>query len=231
MPRIVDRVGVAVMPDTSRFVAELRAFIARIENTVEIEIPTVLDLDGVQRGLAQVKAAAAGTRIEIPVTVDQDMGQLAAGVRAAADAAEAAAGTVQVPMEADEGTLIADAAAAARQASAATPDITVDMDVDAAMLRARAFAASAAVNPPPIEVNMDVDSAGAQGKLSAALAWMQARARANPINVPVDVDRSSVDRLQGALGNLRFPNLSMHTAGFAALPSRTCWRSPVTSRT
>ena len=68
--RIVDRVGVKVIPDTSKFVANLQKYLKRIEHTLKVEIPTVLDLKGVERDLKAIQAAGRQSKVEIPVEVD-----------------------------------------------------------------------------------------------------------------------------------------------------------------
>lgn len=69
--RLVDRVGVEVVPDTSGFVREVEAFLAGVKGRLRVEIPTSLDLDGITRDLEQVKAAAERLKVRIPIEYDE----------------------------------------------------------------------------------------------------------------------------------------------------------------
>ena len=72
--RIVDRVGVLVLPDTSKFVPSLERYLARIQRSLRVELPTSLDLDGISRDLTRVKAAAENLRVQVPVDYDEPTG-------------------------------------------------------------------------------------------------------------------------------------------------------------
>ena len=72
--RTVDRVGVQVLPDTSKFMPSLQKFLQRIRHQLRVEIPVSLDLDGMTQDLARVKAAAEKLRVEVPVRYDEPTG-------------------------------------------------------------------------------------------------------------------------------------------------------------
>ena len=73
--RIVDRVGVQVLPDVSKFLPSLSKYLERIKHQLRVEIPTSLDLDGITSDLAKVKAAADSLRVSVPVEYDEPQNQ------------------------------------------------------------------------------------------------------------------------------------------------------------
>lgn len=71
--REVGRVSIRVVPDTSEFPDELRASLARIERTLKVEIPAILDGRGIAadaRNLTREGQLAAG-KVTIPVEYDR----------------------------------------------------------------------------------------------------------------------------------------------------------------
>ncbi len=64
----VGRVGIAVQPDTSKFLRDARAAIARDLRNLTAQIPITIDPDRVRRDLqAAVRSAAQGVRVAVPI--------------------------------------------------------------------------------------------------------------------------------------------------------------------
>lgn len=213
--RIIDKVGVKVIPDTSSFVGDLRKYLARIEHTLKVEIPTSLDLTGVKEDLAQIRAAVASQRaVKVPTELG-DPGQVNEKVlkpvkvptrledpdtalfttRLRGDIAKALAGVdAKVPATIEGEKLRVDAAVAARQAQSVLDRMKAKLPVELgerAKLRAEALAAVEEVN---------------------------AIARSNPAKIPMEADKRS---LPGLFKGLKVPRpqpvlIAVAVAGIAA---------------
>lgn len=68
------RISVRVLPNTSNFASSLKKYLTRIEKSLRLEIPVVLDTSGIEAHAREATAAAqrAAGRVEIPVDVDRD---------------------------------------------------------------------------------------------------------------------------------------------------------------
>lgn len=205
--RIVDRVGVLVLPDTSKFVPSLQKFLARMERQLRVEIPTSLDLDGISRDLAKVKAAAEKLRVQVPVEYDDPSGPPRLPKP----------NPVEVPVKPDTGMFFAEAS---KDVKAAQRDIELHVPLTAQGERlrgevaAKVAALQAEIRKAALVVPVNPEMAARQkAELRAKIAELQAVARYYKVEVPVEVDekhaKDSLERLKGFLA--RF-NSGMSTA-------------------
>ena len=205
--RIVDRVGVLVLPDTSKFVPSLQKFLARMERQLRVEIPTSLDLDGISRDLAKVKAAAEKLRVQVPVEYDDPSGPPRLPKP----------NPVEVPVKPDTGMFFAEAS---KDVKAAQRDIELHVPLTAQGERlrgevaAKVAALQAEIRKAALVVPVNPEMAARQkAELRAKIAELQAIARYYKVEVPVEVDekhaKDSLERLKGFLA--RFNGSGMST--------------------
>lgn len=213
--RIVDRVGVLVLPDTSKFVPSLERYLARIQRSLRVELPTSLDLDGISRDLTRVKAAAENLRVQVPVDYDEPTGPPHLPKP----------DPVEVPVRPDSDGFLARAAA---DVKAAQRDIELHVPLTADGERLRRDVATsvaalqAQIREMSIKVPIDPEMAARQKvELRAKIAELQAVARAHKVEVPVEVDKDSLERLKGFLARFnssRSMRAQLYTGlGLAAL--------------
>ncbi|TCO56801.1 phage-related protein [Actinocrispum wychmicini] len=72
--RVVDRVSVRVLPDTSKFASELRAQLARITRGMDVRIPVKVDTKGVAAAAARIKAELPRDPWDITPNFTLDLG-------------------------------------------------------------------------------------------------------------------------------------------------------------
>lgn len=131
--RSVGRVSVKVSPDTSKFAADLKADLERLEHSLNVEVPAALDASELQRD-ARVAAAQADRILgSIP---DAQIGADTTGVTLAVDRLRAQLATLP------------------------DPTINIDADTTTAQVHLAAFAAELAAVTGDRHVNVDVDTAG-----------------------------------------------------------------------
>lgn len=68
----IGRLAVKILPDTSDFLPELKAFAERVESEIRIEIPVLLDRDSFREELDLLKAQVQLSDIELDVGIDID---------------------------------------------------------------------------------------------------------------------------------------------------------------
>jgi phage-related protein len=101
----VGRVGVAVQPDTSKFLRDARAAITRDLRNLTAQIPITVDPDRVRRDLrAAVRSAAQGVRCAVPIDFIPGVAQLRARLEAVVRAASRGV-RAEVEVDADGGSL------------------------------------------------------------------------------------------------------------------------------
>ena len=209
--RIVDRVGVLVLPDTSKFVPSLERYLARIQRSLRVELPTSLDLDGISRDLTRVKAAAEKLRVQVPVDYDEPTGPPHLPKP----------DPVEVPVRPDSDVFLARAAA---DVKAAQRDIELHVPLTAQGERlrgevaAKVAALQAEIRKAALVVPVNPEMAARQKvELRAKIAELQAVARAHKVEVPVEVDekgaKDSLERLKGFLA--RFNSISARGSGMS----------------
>ena len=97
--RIVDRVGVAVIPDTSKFLPSLKKYLARIEHQLRVDVQIGVDPDGLSAKAKAAVARAERSAGDIEVHTDIDSKGLATKVAAASLRAQRSARPVKIPVE------------------------------------------------------------------------------------------------------------------------------------
>lgn len=215
--RIVDRVGVQVLPDTSKFVTSLSKYLERIKHQLRVEIPTSLDLDGITSDLAKVKASADGLRVSVPVEYDEPQGQPRLPP----------ARPYEIPVKADTDAFLAKASADIRAAQTSL-EVNVPLTADGERLRrevsARVAAVQAQVRDMAVKVPIDPEMAARQkAELRAKIAELQALARSNEVKIPVEVDErgfeSALVRLRSAISNLNGSSVGLGALRFGGISS------------
>ena len=97
--RIVDRVGVAVIPDTSKFLPSLKKYLARIEHQLRVDVQIGVDPDGLSAKAKAAVARAERSAGDIEVYTDLDSKGLTTKVAAASLRAQRSARPVKIPVE------------------------------------------------------------------------------------------------------------------------------------
>lgn len=97
--RIVDRVGVAVIPDTSKFLPSLKKYLARIEHQLRVDVQIGVDPDGLSAKAKAAVARAERSAGDIEVYTNIDTKGLATKVAAASLRAQRSARPVKIPVE------------------------------------------------------------------------------------------------------------------------------------
>lgn len=164
---IVDRVGVLVIPDTSKFLPDLRKYLARVEKQLEVAIRVVADTNGLAQEVRRAAGeATTGVKASIPATVDTD--RLRQEVSSAAKAAESAV-NIQVPLDAgDQAGLLQSVRSAASAAEKATNvKVPISSGSAADLLHGVSAAAEQAERASKVEVPLDVDDLGFAAKVRA----------------------------------------------------------------
>src|SRR5699024_4081560 len=159
--RIVDRVGVLVLPDTSKFKPALKKYLERVSRTEKVEVGVDLDASGLARQTKHATSAASkGAKVEASGGLEDGfISQMQRDVRAAMNTIDA-----EVPLTADGERL-------RREARAKVAELQSRM---ASM---------------PLEVPLDPEAgAAARADLKGEVAELQAMAKLNPIEVPLDID-------------------------------------------
>lgn len=173
--RIVDRVGVLVLPDTSKFQPALKKYLERVSRSDRVEIGVDLDADGLGREVkAATKRAGRGAQVTVGGGLDDGfLSQMQRDVNAALRSIDA-----DVPLTADGERLRRDARAkvAEIQSSMASMALEVPLDPEA--------------------------SAAAKADLASEIAELQALAKSQKINVPLGVDANALSSLAKGSGGL-----------------------------
>lgn len=173
--RIVDRVGVLVLPDTSKFQPALKKYLERVSRSARVEIGVDLDTDGLDRDVkASTKRAGRGAQVKVAAGLEDGfLSQMQRDVTAALRSIEA-----DVPLTADGERL-------RRQARAKVAEIQSSMSSMA------------------LEVPLDPEaSAAAKADLASEIAELQALAKAQRIDVPLGVDANALSSLAKSSGGL-----------------------------
>lgn len=173
--RIVDRVGVLVIPDTSKFQPALKKYLARVARSTRLEVGVDLDDAGLAR---QAKSATAVASKGAKVTAtgnleDGFLSQMQRDVSAAMRQLEA-----DVPLTADGGRLRRDA-------------------------RTKVAEIQASMSQMALEVPLDPEaSAAAKADLRKEIAELQVLAKAQKIDVPIGIDSSALSGVAKSAGGL-----------------------------
>lgn len=173
--RIVDRVGVLVLPDTSKFKPALKKYLERISRRERVEIGVDLDSDGLNRDVkAATKRASGGAKVQASAGLEDGfLSQMQRDVNAALRSVEA-----DVPLTADGERL-------RREARAKVAEIQSTMSRMA------------------LEVPLDPEAgAAAKADLKAEIAGLQALAKTQKIDVPLGVDANALSGLAKGAGGL-----------------------------
>lgn len=187
------RVSVRVLPDTSHFTKDLEAYLNRIEHTLKVEIPTVLDASGlIEDARRAVRAAEAAATARIPAELDDS--QLDESLLKNREKASKSP-PVEIPAEVENPIDAQFRANLARELRRATAnlDARIPADVDGDRLRAELGATIAEIEKTlRVELPADVEKASAiRTKLRAQLAAVQASLP--PIEIPVEIAESPID--------------------------------------
>lgn len=178
--RIVDRVGVLVLPDTSKFQPALKKYLERISRTAKVEVGVDLDESGLKRD-AQAAAKGASQGAKVKATADLSDGFLSQMQR--------------------------DVTAAMRQIEADVP-LTADGERLRREARSKVAALQSQMARMALEVPLDPEAdAAAKADLKGEIAELQAIASANDVEIGVDVDRSALRGLSGGSGGFGLPAL------------------------
>ena len=163
---IVDRVGVLVIPDVSKFLPDLRKYLARVERSIKIEVPVGADDTALERAIQQPRRPAP---VDVPLAPDADgfLRQAQRDVKKALASIE-----LDVPLTADGERLRREVSSRVAALNAQISQMAVEVPIDAG------------------------EAAAARAKIRAEVESLQAMVKADPVEVPVkaDVDQVSVSR-------------------------------------
>lgn len=161
----VGRAALRVLPDLSQFTRSLERFIQRIERQVVVELPTTADTSGARRDIERVRQTEQRDPLKVPVKAQTD--EFARRVRA-------------------------DVQKAVRAIEADIP-ITADGEKLRRELQAEVVGIERLLQ---IDVPVDPENAALfRRQVLDQVAEVQARVRANPVEVPVKYDRNAVREL------------------------------------
>ena len=173
--RIVDRVGVLVLPDSSKFQPALKKYLARVSKQERLEVRTELDDSGLARQAKTATEAASKT----------------ARVTASGDLSDGFLSQMQ-----------RDVAAAMRQIEADVP-LTADGERLRREVRTKVAEIQSTISTMAIDVPLDPEAAAAsKADLRKEIAELQALAKAQKIDVPLGVDSSAIGGLAKGAGGL-----------------------------
>ena len=173
--RTVDRVGVLVLPDSSKFQPALKKYLARVSKQERLEVRTELDDSGLARQAKTATEAASKT----------------ARVTASGDLSDGFLSQMQ-----------RDVAAAMRQIEADVP-LTADGERLRREVRTKVAEIQSTISTMAIDVPLDPEAAAAsKADLRKEIAELQALAKAQKIDVPLGVDSSAVGGLAKGAGGL-----------------------------
>lgn len=182
---IVDRVGVLVIPDTSKFLPDLRKFLARVERQLEVAVKVVADTKGLAQEVRQAATAATkGVKASIPASVDAD--GLRQEVSRATKAAQSAA-NIKVPVNAGDpaGLLRAVQSAATAAEKASNVEVPISSGSAADLLRGVSAAASQAERATKVKVPLEPESLGFAAKVRSDV---ERAARGIEATIPATLD-------------------------------------------
>lgn len=194
--RIVDRVGVLALPDTSKFQPALKKYLARIERTLRVEVEVDLDAEGLDRQVE--RESRRSSRKARPVEVgaalrDGFLSQVERDLKAALARVEA-----EAPLTADGERLRRD----------------MRTQIEQAQAQANALAIAVPIDPEA--------GARARADLAAEVARLDAVAKSMKIEVPVDADVSHMSKsLAGAGGGIPSGGPKVALAVISALAALT----------
>ena len=173
--RIVDRVGVLVLPDSSKFQPALKKYLARVSKQERLEVRTELDDSGLARQAKTATEAASKT----------------ARVTASGDLSDGFLSQMQ-----------RDVAAAMRQIEADVP-LTADGERLRREVRTKVAEIQSTISTMAIDVPLDPEAAASsKADLRKEVAELQALAKAQKIDVPLGVDSSAIGGLAKGAGGL-----------------------------
>ena len=173
--RIVDRVGVLVLPDSSKFQPALKKYLARVSKQERLEVRTELDDSGLARQAKTATEAASKT----------------ARVTASGDLSDGFLSQMQ-----------RDVAAAMRQIEADVP-LTADGERLRREARAKVAEIQSTISSMAIEVPLDPEaSAASKADLRKEIAELEALAKTQKVDVPLGVDSSALGGLAKGAGGL-----------------------------
>ena len=188
--RNVDRIGVLVLPDTSKFQPALKQYLARIAKRERLEIGTELDDSKLAR---QAKTATTAASKSAKVTAqgtleDGFLSQMQRDVSAALRRIEA-----DVPLTADGERLRREA-------------------------RAKVAEIQSTISSMAIEVPLDPEaSAASKADLRKEIAELEALAKTQKVDVPLGVDSSALGGLAKGAGGLGSMGSNVGGGGFIAI--------------
>ena len=173
--RIVDRVGVLVLPDSSKFQPALKKYLARVSKQERLEVRTELDDSGLARQAKTATEAASKT----------------ARVTASGDLSDGFLSQMQ-----------RDVAAAMRQIEADVP-LTADGERLRREVRTKVAEIQSTISSMAIEVPLDPEaSAASKADLRKEIAELEALAKTQKVDVPLGVDSSAIGGLAKGAGGL-----------------------------
>ena len=173
--RTVDRVGVLVLPDSSKFQPALKKYLARVSKQERLEVRTELDDSGLARQAKTATEAASKT----------------ARVTASGDLSDGFLSQMQ-----------RDVAAAMRQIEADVP-LTADGERLRREVRTKVAEIQSTISTMAIDVPLDPEAAASsKADLRKEVAELQALAKAQKIDVPLGVDSSAIGGLAKGAGGL-----------------------------
>lgn len=192
----VGRVSIRVLPDSSKFGADLKVQLEKIEKALKVSIPTELDTSGVLADIESLKTElnAAATEVKIPVTADAK--SVAATIESIKAEAKAVGG-VEIPVKADAkatDTLLASLSRnAAARGGAAIPFHASKSAVVSALADIAAKVKSVGGVEVPAKVEVATISLS-DGFTSRLRAQVQAAAKAAEADIPLTVSGENLRR-------------------------------------
>ena len=200
--KIVARVGVRVLPDTSGFTSDLKAKLDEIESRLKVEIPTSLDTSGVLKDVQALNARLKASSDRLTIGVEADTARAAASVEAIKR--KISATTAKIDVRADDSF----ARNVQTQITKALRDVEphIPITADGEQFR-RDVAAKVKLVEETIRVGvpLEVDKAADwRAQVLADIAEIEAfTKRIHPdVTIETHVDRSKLDAVQEAFSGL-----------------------------
>jgi phage-related protein len=184
------KASVLVVPDTSRFLPDLKKYIKRIEHSLRVEIPTTVDPSGIDEKLAKVRQKQQRNPIDVPLAAQSDefTRQVRAAVQKVVRTAQA-----DIPLTADGEALRRDLDAQVTALERMTK-LTVPLDLGmAARFRADVLAQVAEIERLAQAAAPKVDiAASVEDIIPEVVAEVERATRVAPaVKIKTAVDRSA----------------------------------------
>lgn len=215
--KVIGKVSIRVVPDTSGFAPDLAADLATIERGLSVDIPVGVDTRQLAEDLGRLRTQIDTATRGVEVRVGADVSRAVAAVETLA----ASAPTVEVPVDVNLAKATAELAAVERLAAGLNPTVRVGVAVDPTLrtrlggLRSALAGGSGALDPTlrarmetlrarltdagAVELQVDIDVAAALAKVEATKRAIEA-VEGPRIDIGAAVNR---DALQASLEDAR----------------------------